>query len=42
VVHEETVLQGMIDTLIEVAKYSGMQMNVEKPKFIRISSSHPT
>jgi hypothetical protein len=42
VVNEETVLQGMIDTLIEVGKYFGMEMNVGKPKLMRISSNPPT
>ena len=27
---EETVLQGMIDKLIETGRYYGMEMNVEK------------
>ena len=27
---EETVLQGMIDKLIEIGRCSGMEMNVEK------------
>ena len=29
---EETVLQSMIDKLIEIGKYYGMEMNVEKNK----------
>ena len=29
---EETVLQGMIDKLIEIGKCCGMEMNVEKTK----------
>ena len=29
---EETVLQGMIDNLIETGRYYGMEMNVEKQK----------
>ena len=29
---EETVLQGMIDKLIETGRYYGMEMNVEKNK----------
>jgi len=33
---EETVLQGMIDKLIETGRYYGIEMNVEK-KIIRIS-----
>ena len=34
---EETVLQGMIDKLIECGRYYGMEMNVEKTKVMRIS-----
>jgi hypothetical protein len=34
---EETVLQGMIDKLIETGRYCGMEMNVEKTKVMRIS-----
>jgi hypothetical protein len=34
---EETVLQGMIDRLIEVGRHYGMEMNVEKTKAMRIS-----
>ena len=34
---EETVLQGMIDKLIEIGKCYGMEMNVEKTKVMRIS-----
>jgi hypothetical protein len=34
---EETVLQGMIDKLIEIGSCYGMEMNVEKTKVIRIS-----
>ena len=34
---EETVLQGMIDNLIETGRYYGMDMNVEKTKVMRIS-----
>ena len=36
---EETVLQGMIDKLIETGRYMyyGMEMNVEKTKLMRIS-----
>ena len=33
----ETVLQGMIDKLIEIGSCYGMEMNVEKTKVIRIS-----
>ena len=29
---EETVLQGMIDKLIETGRYCGMEMNVEETK----------
>ena len=29
---EETVLQGMIDKLIETGRYNGMEMNVETSK----------
>jgi hypothetical protein len=29
---EETVLQGMIDKLIEIGRCYGMEMNVEKTK----------
>ena len=32
VAKEETVLQGMIDKLIETGRYYGMEMNVEKRK----------
>jgi len=34
---EETVLQGMIDKLIEIGRCYGMDMNVEKTKVMRIS-----
>ena len=34
---EETVLQSMIDKLIETGRYYGMEMNVEKTKVMRIS-----
>ena len=34
---EETVLQGMIDTLSETGRYYGMEINVEKTKVLRIS-----
>ena len=34
---EETVLQGMIDKLIETGRYYGMGMNVEKTKVMGIS-----
>ena len=33
---EETVLQGMIDKLIEFGRCYGMEMNVEKTKVMRI------
>ena len=35
--NEETVLQGMIDKLIEAGRYYSMEMNVEKTKVMRIS-----
>ena len=34
---EETVLQGMIDKLIETCRYYGMEVNVEKIKVMIIS-----
>ena len=34
---EETVLQGMVDKLIEIGSCYGMEMNVEKTKVMRIS-----
>ena len=34
---EETVLQGMVDKLIEIGSCYGMEMNVEKTKLMRIS-----
>jgi hypothetical protein len=34
---EETVLQGMIDRLIEIGRCYGIEMNVEKSKVMRIS-----
>ena len=34
---EETVLQDMSDRLIEIGRYYGMEMNVEKTKVMRIS-----
>jgi hypothetical protein len=34
---EETVLQGVIDRLIEIGRHYGMEMNVEKMKVMRIS-----
>ena len=34
---EETVLQGIIDKLIEIGRCYGMEMNVEKTKVMRIS-----
>jgi len=33
---EEKVLQDMIDKLIEIGRCYGMEMNVEKPKVMRI------
>jgi hypothetical protein len=34
---EERAVQGMIDRLIEIGRYHGMEMNVEKTKVTRIS-----
>jgi len=34
---EETVLQGMIDKVIEIGRYYGMEMNMGKTKIMRIS-----
>jgi hypothetical protein len=34
---EEMVLQDIIDKLIEIGRCYGMEMNVEKPKVMRIS-----
>jgi hypothetical protein len=34
---EETVLQGVIDSLTEISKRYGMETNVEKTKVMRIS-----
>jgi hypothetical protein len=34
---EETVPQGMIDRLIEIRRFCGMEMNVHKTKVMRIS-----
>ena len=34
---EERVLQGMIDNLIEIGRYYGMEINVEKTKVMKIS-----
>jgi hypothetical protein len=34
---EETVLQGMIDKLMEIGRCYGMEMNVDKTKVMRIS-----
>jgi hypothetical protein len=36
-VKEETVLQGMIDRLIQIGRRYGMEINVEETKVIRIS-----
>jgi hypothetical protein len=33
---KEKVLQDMIDKLIEIGKWYGMEMNVEKTKVMRI------
>ena len=35
--NEETVLQGMIDRLIEFGRYCGVEMNAERTKIRRIS-----
>jgi hypothetical protein len=34
---EETVLQGMVDRLIEIGRRYGMEMNVGKTKVMKIS-----
>jgi ABC-type cobalamin/Fe3+-siderophores transport system ATPase subunit len=34
---EEMVLQGMIDRVIEIGRYYGIEMNVEKTKAMRMS-----
>jgi hypothetical protein len=34
---EEKILQGMVDTLIEIGRCYGMEMKVEKTKVMRIS-----
>jgi len=34
---EEMVLQGLIDRLIEIGRYHGMEMSVEKMNVMRIS-----
>jgi hypothetical protein len=34
---EEKVLQDMVDKLIEIGRYDGVKMNVEKTKVMRIS-----
>jgi hypothetical protein len=34
---KETVLQGMLDRLIETGRSCGMEMNVEKTKLMRTS-----
>jgi len=36
-VMEQTVLQGMIDRVIEIARCYGMEMYVQESKVIRIS-----
>ena len=38
---EETVLQGMIDKLTEIASFYGMEMNVEKQNKWEFQDSHP-
>jgi len=40
-VKEEAVLQGMIDTLIEIGRCYGIEMNMEKTKVIRTSRQLP-
>jgi hypothetical protein len=37
---EETVLQGMVDRLIETGISYGMEMNVEKTKVMKILGNH--
>ena len=37
---EETVLQGMIDRLIETGQFYGLEMNVEKNMVIRVSRQY--
>jgi len=39
--NEETVLQVMTDRLIEIGKFCGMEMNVEKTKVMGNSSNYP-
>jgi len=39
---EKTVLQGMIDRVNEIGKCYEMDMNVEKPKIMRISKQPST
>ena len=39
--NEETVLQGMIDKLIETGSCYGIEMNVEKQKYWEFQDSHP-
>jgi len=34
---KETVLQGMIEKLIEIGRCNGMEINVEKNKIMKIS-----
>jgi len=34
---DEAVLQGMIGRLIEIGRYYGMKVNIEKSKVMRIS-----
>jgi hypothetical protein len=38
---EETVLQSMIDKLIEIGRCYGMEMNVEKTKLMWFQDNHP-
>jgi hypothetical protein len=41
-VKEEKVLQDMIDKIIEIGRYYGMEMNVEKTHIMRISRTKTT
>ena len=37
---EETVLQGMIDKLIEIGRCHGMEMNVQKQNYWEFQDNH--
>jgi hypothetical protein len=37
---EETVVQGMVDRLIEIGRRYGREMNMEKTKVMRVSQQH--